>query len=46
MLEVNPEDWRQELTDIKKFFRTFKSALPKELWDEFRSLEKRIGKNG
>jgi phosphoenolpyruvate carboxykinase (GTP) len=44
LLEVNLADWQSELVDIKKFFRTFKSAFPKELWEEFKALEKRIGK--
>lgn len=42
LFEVNPADWRVELSNIRIFFKTFKTALPDELWAEFQSLEKRI----
>jgi phosphoenolpyruvate carboxykinase (GTP) len=42
LLEVDPKDWKRELEDIRKFFRSFKSTLPKELCEEYKALEKRI----
>ena len=35
---------KEELKDIKTFFGRFKDDLPKELWQEYRSLERRLKK--
>jgi phosphoenolpyruvate carboxykinase (GTP) len=42
LLEVNRPEWREELKGIKDFFKQFKKDLPKELWAEFESLQKRL----
>jgi len=42
LLEVSKNDWQEELKGIKEFFKLFKKTLPKELWDEFESLSKRL----
>ena len=42
LLAINKQDWREELKDIKNFFKTFKKSLPKELWQEFVELSERL----
>ena len=42
LLEVSKNDWLEELKGIKEFFKLFKKTLPKELWEEFESLSKRL----
>ena len=42
LLEVSKDGWLEELKGIKEFFKLFKKTLPKELWDEFESLSKRL----
>lgn len=42
LLEVKPKEWIEELKGIRKFFQEFKKDLPKELWEEYESLKKRI----
>ena len=42
LLDVSKDDWLEELKGIKEFFKLFKKTLPKELWDEFESLSKRL----
>ncbi|PIU41643.1 MAG: phosphoenolpyruvate carboxykinase (GTP) [Candidatus Omnitrophica bacterium CG07_land_8_20_14_0_80_42_15] len=44
LLEVDAGQWLEELKDIKTFFGRFKDDLPKELWQEYRSLERRLKK--
>ncbi|MFH1578189.1 MAG: phosphoenolpyruvate carboxykinase (GTP) [Candidatus Omnitrophota bacterium] len=39
---INKKDWIEELKSIKKFFTQFKKELPKELWQEYNALLKRI----
>jgi len=46
LLEVNPEEWIEELKGIKKFLGQFKKHLPLELWEEYENLQKRIKSNG
>ena len=43
LVAVNIDEWRAEHADQEKFFKTFGSRFPKELWDEFNSLKKRLG---
>ena len=45
LFEVAKEDWNAELKDIKKFFQQFKKDLPKELWEEYESLARRINRD-
>ncbi len=42
LLEVNSEDWHQELKGIKKFYEQFKNDLPEELWQEYEALSRRL----
>jgi len=44
LLEVNADQWVEELKDVKKFFAELGDDLPEELWQEYKSLEKRLKK--
>ena len=43
LVEVNKTEWKAEQADQEKFFKTFGDRFPKELWDEYESLKKRLG---
>ena len=43
LLKVDKEEWKAEHADQEKFFKTFGDRFPKELWEEFKSLGKRLG---
>jgi phosphoenolpyruvate carboxykinase (GTP) len=45
LLEVRSPDWLGELDGIGKFFKEFKSDMPKEMWDEFKRLNNRLVAN-
>ena len=42
LLEVNPEDWEQELADTSEFFQKFGNRLPDELRREHHNLTTRF----
>ena len=42
LLSVNPEDWRAELPDIRRFYAGFGNRLPSELLTELDALEERL----
>ena len=42
LLQVPKDDFLEELKSIKEFFKLFKKPFPKELWDEFDNLYKRL----
>ncbi|MCM8780032.1 MAG: phosphoenolpyruvate carboxykinase (GTP), partial [Candidatus Omnitrophica bacterium] len=42
LFAVNKKDWLEELKGIKAFFKQFKKDLPKELWQEYEELRKRL----
>ncbi|MFA5144395.1 MAG: phosphoenolpyruvate carboxykinase (GTP) [Candidatus Omnitrophota bacterium] len=42
LLEINKEDWVNELKGIKEFFGKFKKDLPDELWQEYTALLNRL----
>ncbi len=44
LLRVDGAEWKAEIPSIKEHFNQFGSHLPKELWDELKSLEERLGK--
>jgi len=44
LLRVNPEDWQDELQDIKQFFDKFGVRLPRALREEYGKLGGRLGK--
>jgi phosphoenolpyruvate carboxykinase (GTP) len=43
LLEVDPEDWEQELVDSKEFLQKFGSRLPREIREEHEKLSGRLG---
>ncbi|MFH0790784.1 MAG: phosphoenolpyruvate carboxykinase (GTP) [Candidatus Omnitrophota bacterium] len=42
LFQIDKNAWIEELNGIDSFFKQFKKDLPKELWDEYRSLHKRL----
>jgi phosphoenolpyruvate carboxykinase (GTP) len=42
LMRVDPEDWEQELIDIKEFFQKFGDRLPRELSVEHENLSRRL----
>lgn len=42
-LKVDINEWRNEIQGIKEHFEKFGSHIPKELWDEYEALKKRLG---
>jgi phosphoenolpyruvate carboxykinase (GTP) len=42
LMRVDPEDWEQELIDIKEFFQKFGDRLPSELHVEHENLSRRL----
>lgn len=43
VLDVNNANWKGELPGMKEFFDKFGDTLPKEMWDEYKALEQRLG---
>ncbi|PZG29199.1 phosphoenolpyruvate carboxykinase, partial [Spongiactinospora gelatinilytica] len=43
LLSVDAEAWKEEAALIPPHFETFGDHLPKELWDEYHALVKRLG---
>lgn len=46
LLEVNPEEWQDELLDIEKFLSQFSGRLPKEILQEYQALKEQLNNNG
>ncbi|MCX5697637.1 MAG: phosphoenolpyruvate carboxykinase (GTP) [Candidatus Omnitrophica bacterium] len=42
LLEINKNDWLEELRGIKKFFAAFNKHLPEELWQQYKKLQERL----
>ena len=42
LFKIDRCSWQEELKDIRKFFKRFGRSLPSELWDEYRSILKRL----
>ncbi len=42
LLNINVQDWKEELKDIRTFFEKFADHLPNALWEEYEALEKRL----
>jgi phosphoenolpyruvate carboxykinase (GTP) len=40
LFEINPAEWKNELSDIKKFLESFGSRTPREIWEHYNKLEK------
>jgi len=43
LVKVDKNEWNMEQADQEKFFKTFGERFPRELWDEFNALKKRLG---
>ena len=46
LLKVHKKDWLEELKGIKEFFKRFKKDLPDELWNEYKTLSRRLERDG
>jgi len=46
LLNINKEEWLEELKRIKEFFKQFKKDLPIEMWQEYEVLVERLKKDG
>jgi phosphoenolpyruvate carboxykinase (GTP) len=42
LLEVDPEEWREQLPQIHEHYATFGDSLPEELREQLRALEERL----
>lgn len=42
LFSIDKEEWKTELEDIRSFFSQFGERLPRELWEEFKKLEKAL----
>lgn len=45
LLDVNAEEWKQELKDHENFFHKFGGRIPQELWTELQNLKERLDNN-
>ena len=43
VLEVKPEEWRDEIPQITEWFDKFGDKLPTVLWTELDGLRQRLG---
>jgi len=46
LLQVNSEDWEDDLADSKQFFDKFGNRLPRELREEHDKLSRRLSTEG
>jgi len=42
LFSIKKKEWLKETKDIEQFYNKFGDKLPKELWDEFKGLTKRL----
>lgn len=42
LFEVNPEEWKLELEEVRVFFNQFGDRLPEDLWEEFKKLGRNL----
>jgi phosphoenolpyruvate carboxykinase (GTP) len=45
LLSVNVADWKEELALHMEFFTEFGDRLPKEIWEEYDALARRLGRS-
>jgi len=43
LLAVDPEQWKQQLQQVREYFERFGERLPPELWTQLNKLEERLG---
>jgi len=43
LLRVDRDEWQKEVADQGQFLAQLGERVPEELWEEFRSLERRLG---
>jgi phosphoenolpyruvate carboxykinase (GTP) len=43
LLAVDPEEWKEQLTQVREHFELFGDRLPAELWAQLQALEERLG---
>ena len=46
LLAVDPEEWREQLPQLREHFATFGDRLPDELAAQLEALERRLGDAG
>jgi len=42
LFEVNPEEWKTELGDVKTFLRQYADKMPEEMWQQYKELEEQL----
>ncbi|KAF0134349.1 MAG: phosphoenolpyruvate carboxykinase (GTP) [Candidatus Saganbacteria bacterium] len=42
MLSIDKNEWVEELKGHEEFFKMFGSRMPKEIWDEYKALKKKL----
>ncbi|MDH7493634.1 MAG: phosphoenolpyruvate carboxykinase domain-containing protein, partial [Candidatus Saccharicenans sp.] len=43
LFRINPEEWGEELDDIKSFLKKFGRHMPYEIWQEYDRLKQGLG---
>jgi len=43
LLSVRTDEWKEEVKGHKEFFAMFGDRLPKEMWEEYKALARRLG---
>ena len=43
LLAVDPEEWKQQLPQLREHFERFGDRLPPALWAQLKALEQRLG---
>ncbi len=43
LLAIDIREWRRDLDDHEKFFKSFGNRMPEEIWKECKSLRRRMG---
>ncbi|MGA2090882.1 MAG: phosphoenolpyruvate carboxykinase (GTP) [Endomicrobiales bacterium] len=43
LFEINPEDWKKEISDTEEFYAKFGTRIPGELFAQLASLKKKFG---
>jgi phosphoenolpyruvate carboxykinase (GTP) len=43
LLSISRDDWTEDTRNIEEFFAQFGDRMPKQMWEEFRALKRRLG---